>query len=112
MRFILQQSEQYLNKSLILYQQLGTDSNIAATLFSLANTLRLMGDTDSAEQKYKAAEALVPQSILHARAQLNRFSLLLETEQWQSAQQLLPGLLTDRKPAAQSSSYLCPDQFD
>ena len=103
----LKRSEQYLSKSLALYQQLGTDGDVAATLFSLANTLRLMGNPAGAEQKYRAAEALVPQSALHTKAQLNRFSLLLETEQWQSARQLLPGLFTqvENLPPSRQAVY-------
>jgi len=103
----LEQSKQYLTESLSLYRQIGSDSEIADTLFALANTLRLMQESERAEQYYLDAEALLPASVLEVRSQLNRFSLLLETEQWQKARLLLPDV-TDRikaLPASRQAIY-------
>lgn len=103
----LAQSQQYLNQSLELYRRLGSDVEVADTLFSLANTLRLMNDSTAAEQHYKETETLVPNSVLGTRSQLNRFSLLLETQQWSLAEPLLPGLVAKVKalPASRQAVY-------
>jgi CHAT domain-containing protein/tetratricopeptide (TPR) repeat protein len=84
----LQQSQQYLNESLALYQRIGDQTAATDTLFSLANTLRLMGDTDAALENYEAVEARSPNAFLQTKARLNRLSLLIHTQQWEAAQQL------------------------
>jgi CHAT domain-containing protein/tetratricopeptide (TPR) repeat protein len=84
----LQQSQQYLNESLALYKRIGDHTAATDTLFSLANTLRLMGETDAALENYEAVEARSPNALLQTKARLNRFSLLLHTQQWEAAQQL------------------------
>lgn len=103
----LAQSQQYLNQSLEIYRQLGSDAEVADTLFSLANTLRLMKDSDAAAQYYQEAENLLPHSLLKTRAQLNRFSLLLETQQWSTAENLLPELVAHVQalPASRQAVY-------
>ncbi len=103
----LEQSKAALTESLAIYQQIGSDADVASTLFSLANTLQLMQDSDGAQQHYQAVEALVPGSILQTKSQLNRFKLMLEMQQWQQAQQLLPSLFEQVKtlPASRQSVY-------
>jgi len=103
----LEHSKAALTESLDIYQQIGRDADVAGTLFALANTLRLMQDSDGAQQRYQAVEALVPGSILHVKSQLNRFNLMLETQQWQQARQLLPSLFEQVKtlPASRQSVY-------
>ncbi|MGD1866522.1 MAG: CHAT domain-containing protein [Phormidesmis sp.] len=105
----LVQSQQYLNQSLDLYRRLGSDFEVADALFSLANTLRLMKDSDAAARYYQEAENLLPPSVsvLKTQSQLSRFSLLLETQQWSGAEQLLPELVTQIKslPASRQGVY-------
>ncbi|MEO0645909.1 MAG: CHAT domain-containing protein, partial [Cyanobacteria bacterium J06650_10] len=103
----LAQSQQYLTESLALYQQLGIKYEEAEVLFSLANTLRLMQEYEAAEQRYQEAEALLPVSLLKTKSQLNRFSLLLESEKWQVAQQVLPELFreVDVLPASRQAIF-------
>lgn len=103
----LERSQQYLEQSLEIYRQLGSDTEVAEALFSLANTLRLMEESDAAQQYYKEAESLLPPSVLKTTSQLNRFSLLLKTQQWSAARQLLPELVTQVKalPASRQAAY-------
>ncbi|NJM97392.1 MAG: CHAT domain-containing protein [Phormidesmis sp. RL_2_1] len=103
----LEQSRQYLSESLVLYQQMGSKAEVADTLLSLANTLRLMQDYSAAQQRYQQVETLLPGSVFSTKAKLNRFSLLLETQKWQPARVLLPELLSTVKamPASRESIY-------
>jgi CHAT domain-containing protein len=88
----LEQSRQYLTESLTIYQSLGSPAEIANTLFSLANTLRLMQETEAAQQRYQEAETISPSLALRTKAQLNRFSLMLDAQRWPDAQRMLPDL--------------------
>lgn len=103
----LKKSQQYLTESLDIYKRIGNQSGTANVMFSLANTLRLMGDNDAALERYREVESGFPASVLGTKASLNRFSLLLETEQWQSAREVLPSLVEqiETLPASRESIY-------
>jgi CHAT domain-containing protein len=103
----LQRSRQYLNESLALYEHLGDKTAATDVLFSLANTLRLMGETAAALEKYEAVEVRSPSASVKTKAQLNQLSLLLQTQQWESAQQLLPRALAQVQtlPASREAIY-------
>lgn len=91
----LSQSQQYLSKSRNLYHQLGDEIEEAQVLFALANTFRLMQENESAQQFYLQAESYLPEaSTLKTQSQLNRFRLLLDIHQWQTAKRMLPDLLS------------------
>ena len=103
----LEQSRQYLEESLEIHQKTGREAEISNVLFSLANTLRLMEDSEAALQRYQEVESRLPASAIGTKAGLNRFSLLLETEQWQPARKMLPGLVEqiEALPASRESVY-------
>ncbi len=103
----LKQSQQYLNESLALYERMGDQTAAVDTLFSLANTLRLMGETDAALKNYEAVEVRSPNIFLQTKAQLNRLSLLLDTQQWDAAKQLLPKAFEQLQtlPASREAIY-------
>ena len=103
----LEKSQQYLQESLDLYKKVGGQAEIANVSFSLANTLRLMQDSDAAIEKYQEVEDKSPASALRTKASLNRFSLLLETEQWSDARKVLPSLVEqiEALPASRESVY-------
>ncbi len=103
----LQQSQQYLTESLALYERLGDETAATETLFSLANTLRLRGETETALEKYEAVEARSANAFLQTKAQLNQLSLLLNTQQWEAAKQLLPRAfaLLQTLPASREAIY-------
>ena len=103
----LEQSRQYLTESIALYERMGDEASAVDALFSLANTLRLMGETEGALQNYEAVEGRSPNALLQTKAQLNRLSLLLHNQQWQAAQQLLPDVYTQIQtlPASREAIY-------
>lgn len=103
----LQASRQYLNESLALQEKLGNNAMVADTLFTLANTLRLIGDTDGALNQYERVEARSPSALLKVKALLNRFSLMLDMQQWQKAQQLVPAAFDQVKalPPSRDAIY-------
>ena len=103
----LERSQQYLSKSLDLHRKMGSEAEASSVLFSLANTLRLMNDNNAALEAYQEVESSLPASVLKTKASLNRFSLLLETEQWQTAQAVLPDLVEqiENLPASRESIY-------
>ena len=103
----LEKSQQYLTESLDLHKKMGNKAETANVLFSLANTLRLMQDNEAALEKYQEVENRLSASPLRTKASLNRFSLLLESEQWKTARETLPGLVEqiESMPASRESIY-------
>ncbi|MBW4636718.1 MAG: CHAT domain-containing protein [Gloeocapsa sp. UFS-A4-WI-NPMV-4B04] len=94
----LEQSQQILQQSLALAQQLKSSPDIGAAFFSLGNTARAsFGGASLTQQDTKAALSFYQQAAISSssqltkiQAQLNQLSLLLETKQLKSAQALLP----------------------
>lgn len=103
----LEQSHEYLTESLVFYQQRGNNTEIADVQLALANTLRLMKESEAAIDLYQQVEALVPGSVRSTKAQLNQFSLFLHTQKWESAKALVPGLLSQLKdlPVSREAIY-------
>jgi tetratricopeptide (TPR) repeat protein len=90
----LKQSEQRLQQSLAIAQRLATDSapakvteSIALSQLSLGNTARAQRDVSAALEWYQQAANSEQTSL---QANLNRFSLLIETKEIEKAQALLP----------------------
>ncbi len=100
-------SRQYLTESLALQEQIGNESDIVDTLFALANTSRLLGETEAALAQYEVVAVRSPNALLKAKAQLNRLSLMLSAQQWQGAQQLAPRVFAQVKslPASRDAIY-------
>ncbi len=84
----LSASQQVLQQSLVMAEQLQLQSQISDIQFSLANTLQIAQDTATALQLYEQAAATALTPIGKLQAQLNRLSLLIETQQLTAAQQL------------------------
>lgn len=93
----LDQAEQRLQESLAIAQRLSADASIAIdvrqaialTQLSLGNTARSQQDISIALNWYQQA-ATGATKTTQLQANLNRFSLLIETEQTSNAQVLLP----------------------
>jgi len=85
----LPQSQQVLHRSLALARKLNSQSDIAASLFSLGNTARSQRDNPTALAYYQqaATTAIAPTTKLQAR--LNQFSLLVDTQN-STARSLIP----------------------
>ncbi|HEY9607539.1 MAG TPA: CHAT domain-containing protein [Allocoleopsis sp.] len=86
----LQKSQDVLEQSLAMQERLGSSSDLSTTLFSLGNTARVVQDDKKAIAFYEQAAAKSTSELDRLEAQLNQFSLLVQTQQWQAAQALLP----------------------
>ena len=85
----LQQSRQVLEESLAIAQRMNLTADISAAQFSLGNTLRALGQPETALEFYQQAAETAPTQMARLEAQLNQLSLLVETEQWTPAQVLV-----------------------
>ncbi|WP_339384507.1 CHAT domain-containing protein [Oscillatoria sp. FACHB-1407] len=103
----LDRSQQALESALAIAQQLQLPDEIAATQFSLGNTIRAQGDAGTALEFYRQAAATTPSPLTKVRAELNQLSLLIDTEQPTQAQQLVPqiAIQLDRLPPSQALTY-------
>ena len=94
----LRKSQEALERSLAIAQQLDLPLDTSETVFNLANTLRALKETESALRLYQQAAAAAPTGIARLNAQLNQFSLLIETQQWPEvlalSSQIQPQLVT------------------
>ncbi|MEQ9548174.1 MAG: tetratricopeptide repeat protein [Coleofasciculus sp. G3-WIS-01] len=84
----LNQSRQILEQSLAIAKTLPSPPNITAILFSLGNTARSQHQIEDAIQFYQQAAATTLSPTLQFQAQANQLSLLVETQQQQTASQL------------------------
>ncbi|HEY9652495.1 MAG TPA: tetratricopeptide repeat protein, partial [Coleofasciculaceae cyanobacterium] len=84
----VEQSQQVLQQSLTIAQQLQSASDISATLFDLGNTARAGRDFKAAMDFYQQAAAIAPSPLTKIQAQLNHLSLLIEQGQPSAAQTL------------------------
>ena len=95
-----EQSQEVLEESLKLAQQLNSPQDIAATYLSLGNTTRALANTDTSEPSkgtdyrqagfnyYEQAVKLSTSQTTRIFAQLNQLNLLLEREKWSDARDL------------------------
>lgn len=83
-------SQQVLEQSLAIAQQLNILSQVNASLFSLANTLRALQKPNQALEIYQKVAVNASSPITKLQAQINEFSLLVETKKIDAAAFLLP----------------------
>ncbi|MBV8885554.1 MAG: CHAT domain-containing protein, partial [Chroococcidiopsidaceae cyanobacterium CP_BM_RX_35] len=88
----LDQSQQILQQSLTVAKHLKSPLDIGESLFSLGNTARVQQNTQAAIAFYQQAATI---SLTRLQAQLNQLSLLIETEQFSTAQALLPQIQSE-----------------
>lgn len=86
----LQKSQEVLEQSLAIAQQLGSSPDISATLFSLANTARALRNFENAAILYQKAAENATTPLAKLEAQLNQLSLLVQTQKWEASVALLP----------------------
>ena len=91
----LTQSKERLEQSLAITQQLQTTNPIfvretSATLVSLGNTLTALQQTDAALERYQQAADVATNPLTRTEALLNQLHLLVDNQQWQKAQALIP----------------------
>ncbi len=103
----LQQAREVLQQSLEIAQSLNLPGETSATLFSLGNTERALNNADAAFEYYRQAEAIAPTKLARLEAQINQFGLLVETGEYQRAQDRLASLRSrlDTLPPSRMSIY-------
>ncbi|MBD2127469.1 CHAT domain-containing protein [Microcoleus sp. ZQ-A2] len=103
----LQKSQEVLEQSLAIQERLHSAGDTSATLFSLGNTHRALQDYPKAKKLYQKAAKKATNPLSQLEAQLNQLSLLVQTEQWQAAQALLPTIQRNltQLPPSRSAVY-------
>lgn len=103
----LQQSQAVLEQSLAIQERVHNSGDTSATLFSLGNTHRALQDYPKATELYQKAAQQATNPLSQLEAQLNQLSLLVQTEQWQAAQALLPTIQANltQLPPSRSAVY-------
>lgn len=90
----LEAAQKMLEQSLALSQELNLPEESSATWFSLGNNALASSDRSRAIGYYQQAATTTAQPLLKTEAQLNQLGLLIATEQWQSARDLIPQIQT------------------
>jgi CHAT domain-containing protein len=103
----LDQSRQILQQSLSIAQKFDSLQDVSAALFSLGNTAQVQQDFKGAIEFYQQSAAIAPNPITKVQAQINQFSLLVNTGQTAAAQTLLPQIQTQlaQLPASVTTIY-------
>ena len=103
----IEQSQQFLNQSLTLAQQLNSANDIAESLFRLGNVARTQQDNPQALAYYQQAIATRPSSSTQLQARLNQLSLLIATGSISSAQTLIAPIQAqlDQFPPSRAALY-------
>ncbi|WP_019505627.1 CHAT domain-containing protein [Pleurocapsa sp. PCC 7319] len=100
----LQAAQEILNQSLLLSQKLNLSEESSTTLFSLGNTALALANPTQATTFYQQAASTTSQPLLKTEAQLNQLGLLISTEQWQPASNLLSEIQTNLVALSPTSS--------
>jgi len=103
----LEQSREALQNSLSIAQRLQSPQDVSAAMVSLGNLARSQKDTKSAIALYQQAATVASSPIAKVEAQINQFSLLVNTEQRSAAQKLDPQIKAQlaNLPPNQASIY-------
>ncbi|MEO0395425.1 MAG: tetratricopeptide repeat protein, partial [Cyanobacteria bacterium P01_A01_bin.137] len=88
----LEQSQALLEQSLAITKTLEQPAETTKTLFTLANTLRAQNQSDRALDIYNQLIGLAISPTDRLNAQLNRLSLLVELQHWDTVEPLLADL--------------------
>ncbi|ELR96340.1 CHAT domain-containing protein [Gloeocapsa sp. PCC 73106] len=117
----LQQSQQALEASLTIFQELNLPDEAKQTNLNLGNTLRVLANRSEEIGDFGAAESyrqqalnsyqqatFHPSLILSLQAQLKQVELLMELEEWDQAGGLISPVrtTTDRLPISREAIYL------
>ncbi len=99
----LNDAQEILQESLAISEKLNLPEESSATLLSLGDTARTLGDRNKGANSnntpayafYEQAAAITSQPLLKVEAQLNQLSTLIAFEQWQAAKNLVPEIQTN-----------------
>ncbi|WP_416212545.1 CHAT domain-containing protein [Nostoc sp. ChiQUE01b] len=103
----LKKSRQALEESLIIAQNLQSNADIGASLFSLGNNARKQNQKQQAIAYYQRTVAVSPSPLTKVQAQLNHLGLLIKDKEWPKVQTLLPSIepQLDQLPLSRASIY-------
>jgi CHAT domain-containing protein len=103
----LKKSRQILQKSLKIAQNLQSNADIGAALFSLGNNAHKQQEKQQAIAYYQQTVAASPSLLTKVQAQLNHLGLLIEDQEWAEIQTLLPSIESklDQLPLSRASIY-------
>ncbi|MFN6537354.1 MAG: CHAT domain-containing protein [Nostoc sp. EkiNYC01] len=103
----LKKSHEVLEESLRIARHLQSNADIGASLFSLGNNALKQHDLANAIAYYQQTVAASPSPLTKVQAQLNHLGLVIENQQWQEVQTLLPSIESqlDQLPLSRASIY-------
>lgn len=102
----LKGSKQVLEESLTVAKNISNREETSATLFSLGNATKALGDTQAAIKFYQQVASTSANPLLQKEAQLNQLSLLIENEQWSDVRLLLPQIQSELSTLTPSRSAI------
>ena len=91
----LETAKDMLEKSLALSEELNLSEESSTTLFSLGNHALAAEEKTQALEYYQQVANTTTRSLLKTEARLNQLGLLINTQQWQPAKNLLAQIQTD-----------------
>jgi CHAT domain-containing protein/Tfp pilus assembly protein PilF len=86
----LPRSRQILSESLAIARRIHSPPDMAAALLQLGNTARSLNDIDAAFQFYQEAAEKTSGGLIKIQAQLNQFSLSIDSDRQEDAVALVP----------------------
>ncbi|MEC4985823.1 MAG: CHAT domain-containing protein [Oscillatoria sp. PMC 1068.18] len=103
----LKLSQEVLQSSLEIAENLGASEQIGISLISLGNTTRLLQDTDTATLLYQRVSTETFSPELQTQAQLNQLNLFIDKKNYDQAINLIPAInkLLTQLPQSQTKVY-------
>ncbi|MBF2064494.1 MAG: CHAT domain-containing protein [Calothrix sp. C42_A2020_038] len=103
----LEESNHVLQQSLEIAQRLKFNIHTASSLLSLGNNARAQGKVSEAISFYQQTQRVSPSPLTKVQAQINQYSLLIETQNYSQAQSLIPTIQTqlEQIPPSRASIY-------
>lgn len=103
----LQKSQKVLQQSRKIAESLKSQTEMGASVLSLANSARKLQQTEDAIANYQQAIQLSPSPLVKIQAQLNYLSLLIEVKQSAPVQTLLPAIQSqlNQLPPSRAAIY-------
>lgn len=102
----LEQSQDVLQQSLAIAEQLSSPDVLVATLISLGNNARVQNQPELANNLYQRAVQESTSPLNTIKAQLNRLSLLVDQRKWPDAKQLAPQIQSVLEPLPASRAVI------
>lgn len=103
----LEESDRVFKKTLEISQQLKSAIYTAAILLNLGNNARVQQKIPEAISFYQQTYTTSPSLLIKVQAQINQYSLLVQTQKLNEAQSLIPTIQTqlEQLPPSRSSIY-------